>query len=133
MKNDDTFHLKGGGGGNGQLEYRTVLLHSVCMYWHSFLVQDRRVESNEINLQHHFNTRKYPIFSLFDITGTWVFKSRNIQGIRITGKAMTLIWQDRARRNALQTSSLSHAHSFGTWHTTWIQSRKLQNNVVNYN
>ena len=36
-----------------------------------------------------------------------------MQGIRIKGREMALVWHEKASRTASQTSSLSHAHSFG--------------------
>ena len=56
----------------------------------------------------------------------------DIQGIRIKGKEMALVWHKKASRPALKTSSLLHTHS-PLLQTHNIQSMKLQNNVVNYN
>ena len=49
------------------------------------------------------------------------YNPRNIQGTRIKGREMALVWHEKASRTALQTSSVSHTHtllvqthSFGT-------------------
>ena len=55
------------------------------------------------------------------------------QGIGIKGKEMELVWHEKASRTALQTSTLNLHTLFWYRQTTWLQWRKLQNNVVNYN
>ena len=48
------------------------------------------------------------------------------------GNGTGLAW--KASRTALQRTLLSHTHTlFWYRHTTWLQSRKVQNNIVNYN
>jgi len=37
--------------------------------------------------------------------------AKSYQGKRIKGSEMTLVWQEKASRTALQTSSLSHTHT----------------------
>ena len=44
-----------------------------------------------------------------------------------------LVRHEKASRTALQTGSLSHAHYLGTDTPPWLQSRKVENNVVYYN
>ena len=49
------------------------------------------------------------------------------QGIGIKGRAMVLVWHEKADK-----FGILYTYSFGT-DTQRLQSRKLKNNIVNYN
>ena len=55
------------------------------------------------------------------------------QEIRTKGRKMALVWHEKASRTALQTSLLLYTHTLLVQTHTWLRSRKLQNNVVNFN
>jgi len=93
---------------------------TVYSIWQRWFVSETRLFRKPT--QFTFFLSASDLFNLMDLK----------QGIGIKGKEMALVWHEKASRTALQTSSVKLTHTLLV-HTIWLQSRKLQNNVVNYN